>query len=134
MEENRMIKAAYYAFEDILSKSIWAVLLGFYGFLFVTIREEVRILYSYNPSVIFLIFLVVVYVLGTVFGHRRRETPASVIYVMGIAVLLTNWGLALDTVKAVWILYIAAFLLAAVAKAAHYFIYIRHKDKIWDED
>ena len=134
MEENRLKKAIYYAMEDILSKSLWAVLLGFYGFLFVTIREEVRILYSYHPSVIFLIFLVVLYVLGTLFGHGRRETPASVIYVMGIAVLLMNWGLALDTGKSVLILFIVTFLFAAIMKVVHYCLFVRRGDEGYDED
>ena len=134
MEENRLKKAVYYALEDILSKSLWAVLLGFYGFLFVTIREEVRILYSYHPSVIVLIFLVILYVLGTLFGHERRETPASIIYVMGMAVLLMNWGLALDTGKSVLILFILSFLFAVITKVVHYFLFVRHEDEDYDED
>ena len=134
MDENPFLKACYFALEDILSKSIWAVLLGFYGFLFVTIREEVRILYSYNPSVIFLIVLVGIYIGKSVMGRKRRETPGSHIYVMGIAVLLLNWGLALDTVKGICILFAVAFLLAIGAKIAHYIIYIRHEDVAEDED
>lgn len=134
MEENRLKKAVYYALEDILSKSLWAVLLGFYGFLFVTIREEVRILYSYHPSVIVLIFLVILYVLGTLFGHERRETPASIIYVMGMAVLLMNWGLALDTGKSVLILFIVSFLFAVITKVVHYCLFVRRGDEGYDED
>ncbi len=134
MEENRFREAFYYAMEDILSKSIWAVLLGFYGFLFVTIREEVGILISYNPSVLLLIVLVVTYVLCSFFGNRKKETPGAVIYVMGIAVLLMNWGLALDTVKGMVILFAAALILSLSAKVIHYIFFIRQEEDDEDED
>lgn len=134
MEENRFKKVIYYAIEDILSKSVWAVLLGFYGFLFVTIREEIGILISYNPSVIFLILLVLAYGICSVFGQSKRETPGAIIYVMGIAVLLMNWGLALDTIMGISVLYIVSFILSVAAKAFHYFYFIRQEEEDEDED
>jgi len=134
MYENPFIKALHYAVEDILSKSIWAVLLGFYGFLFVTVREEVRILYSYNPSVFFLIILVILYVIKTVIWSEKKETPGAVLYVMGISVLFMNWGLALDTVKSIYILFITAFLLAIAGKVIHYIFFIKQRDESQDED
>ena len=134
MEENRFLKAFRYAIEDILSKSIWAVLLGFYGFLFVTIREEIGILISYNPSVLFLILLVILYALKVFLAQTRMETPGSVIYIMGIATLLMNWGLALDTIMGIRILFIAAFVLAIAAKVVHYIFFIRQEEKEDYED
>lgn len=128
MADNKFIKGLSYGIDDILSKSIWAVLLGFYGFLFVTIREEVRILYSYNPSVLFLIGLVIIYLGMTFLGSERKTTPGSLVYVMGISVLLMNWGLALDTKISVYILFGIWFVLAAAGKAVHYFLFKRKDD------
>lgn len=105
-----------YAVWDILSKSIWAVFLGYYGWLFVTIREKVAIMPGYLPSIILLVVLLLCYGYKGFRGKKREETPGAVVYVLGVGILLMNWGLALDTLGGVGALYGVSMLLATVAK------------------
>ena len=132
-EENRFVRGIFNVFEDILSKSIWAVILGIYGFVFVTLREEGKILFSYQPSVLFLAGLLLCYILLSLLGRDKKETPGAVIYVMGMAVLLMNWGLALDKVNSIYILYVSAFFFAAAGKAFHFMLYKKRRDDFCDE-
>ncbi len=131
--KERLRKAAYHMLEDILNQSIWAVVLGLYGFLFVSVREKIAILQGYTASVIILVLFLLLYLWKTVFGEKKEETPGTVLYVLGMGVLLMNWGLALDTIAGICILYGLAVLLAVFAKAAYYII-LRQRDEDRDED
>lgn len=129
MESNRWNKLLHYAVSDILSKSVWAVLLGFYGFLFVTIREEIAVMPGYIPSIAILIILVIIYGAKTFLGRKEPETPGAFLYIMGVGILLMNWGLALDTIPGIAVLYVVSLALSIAAKVAHYVIFTRQKDE-----
>lgn len=107
--------------EDIMSGSIWAVLLGFYGFLFVTLRETTHFLAGYYCSIFTLVFLVLGYLAVFFFGKRKKMTPGRWIYISGVAVFLMNLGLCLDSMKVVKILFVACFLVAFALKVVYYF-------------
>lgn len=112
MEERGMKKLLQCAAEDITSKTIWAVLLGMYGFFFVSLREMLQFMPGYILSIGALVLLVISYGVSTMLGERRQTTPEAIIYVLGVGIFLMNVSLSLDTVMSVVILFAVSMIVA----------------------
>ena len=112
MEEHGFKKLLHCAMEDIMSKSIWAVILGLYGYLFVTIRELTKSPTEYWYTIAVLIGLIVCYVAITLMKAKKEITPGGLVYVLGVGILFMNWALALDKAMSIVVLFLAGIILS----------------------
>lgn len=114
--------------DDILSKSIEAVLLGFYGFVYISLREKLMYAEAYRLSVVGLVILLVLNIYVTFSGKTKKQTPGAIIYLAGMGIFLMNMGLSLDTPKAVQIFYGCSAVIAVIMKLIHIFL---HQSDQW---
>lgn len=112
--------------EDIMSQSIWAVLLGFYGFMFIRFRASLLFAEGYSLSIKVLIGLVIVYACTTFFGRKKKQTPGAMLYLVGISIFLMNMGLSMDTQKAEVTFYLISAVIALILKVIHVFFRRSH--------
>lgn len=112
MEERGWKKLIHCALEDVMSYSIWAVLLGLYGYLFVIIRENTKSPTEYWYSIGVLAVLVLCYGLFTLVHQKKEITPGGILYVLGVGIFLMNVALALDTVMSIVILFVLSVVLS----------------------
>jgi hypothetical protein len=113
--------------QDILSESIWGVLLGIYGYAFVHIRElfqkkaglhspmkvllvsasemEANLKSSVVFSIAVLIGLLLLYLLVTCLGRQKKKTPGSMFYVIGLGIFFANLALSFQSTMAVVIVF-----------------------------
>lgn len=114
---------------DIMSESLWSVLLGLYGYFFVHSRDMsifkeeplpptwkqwvhfqdmISFKESYSLSVKVLIGLVILYLLVSFFGRRKIKTPGAMVYLAGMSIFLMNLALSLDTQIGVVVLFVVS--------------------------
>ncbi|MDO4556530.1 MAG: hypothetical protein Q4B70_15525, partial [Lachnospiraceae bacterium] len=111
-------KAGFFAniVKDVLSGSLWAFLLGFYGYIFVSYREINAFGASYDLTVILLIALLACYAVATIFGIRKKKTPGEELYILGMGIFLMNLGLAMDVQGSITMLYLVSGCVSVVFK------------------
>lgn len=112
MEERGWKKLVHCALEDVMSLSIWAVVLGLYGYLFVMIRENTKSPTEYWYSIGVLVVLVLCYGLFTLVHQKKEMTPGGILYVLGVGIFLMNVALSLDTVMSIVILFALSVVLS----------------------
>ncbi len=105
MEERGWKKLIHCAIDDVMNLSIWSVVLGLYGYLFVIIRENTKSPTEYWYSIGILVGLILCYGLFTLTYQRKEITPGGIVYLLGVGIFLMNAAMALDTVVSVAILF-----------------------------
>lgn len=129
---------------DIMSESLWSVLLGLYGYLFVHSRdmsifkeeplpptwkqwvhfqEMISFKESYSLSVKVLIGLVILYLLVSFFGRKKIKTPGAMVYLAGMSIFLMNLALSLDTQVGVVVLFVVSAGVGLAFKIISLFLY-----------
>lgn len=128
MGESGLKKLLLFAADDVMSKSIWAVLFGMYGFFFISLREMAKFMPGYILSIGALVLLLIAYIASSLLGEKRYTSPSGIIYTLGVGILLMNLALSFDSVMGVVILFAISIVVAAGLKIASHSILDRKED------